>query len=233
MNIHSFNDRRNEPQNENQQPFLNNMNANPETAFYLGNQNQGDPRNESFIQMIKFNFCPTASLKSFTILLGITLFVFFIIQIIVDGINLKGELLEIKLTGPLSSHLIIDTTTKSKKMQLWRYLTSLLLSPNLSLLVTFLIIILFFLSFFERFMGSKQIALIFLLSNLLVNLLIGIIGTYKTSLGSIAGVFGVFGSGVSYLVINYSRMESSQNLRYIFSCNLVFVIIIGKSYKLN
>lgn len=232
MNIHGLGDRRDdEPQNGNRQPFFGNRGNDQSSAYFLGNQNQGDPRNESFIQMIKVNFCPTATMKSFTILLMICLLVFYILQMCVDGINLQGELLEVKIDGVLTTHLMIDTRSSTTHREIWRYFTALLLTPNLNTIISFSIIIIFFISFFERFMGMSQTAMIFIFSSLLINFFVGVIGTFDTYMGCMGGVFGIFGSGVSYLCINYSRMESNQNLRYIFSCNLIFVVIIGKFNK--
>jgi membrane associated rhomboid family serine protease len=230
MNIHGLGDRRDdEPQNGNRQPFFGNQGNDQTSAFLLGNQNQGDPREESFVKMLKVNFCPTATMKSFTILLMICLLICYIIQMCVDGINLQGELLEVKIDGALTSHLMIDTRTPTTKKEIWRYFTCLLLTPNLNTIISFCIIIIFFISFFERFMGMTQTALIFICSSLLINFFIGVVSSVDTYMGCMGGVFGIFGSGVSYLCINYSRMDSSPNLRYIFSCNLIFVVIIGKS----
>ena len=43
-----------------------------------------------------------------------------------------------------------------------------------------------------------------------------------------AGIAGIFGGTLAYFILNYSRLESVPNLRYMFGCQLVFVIILGK-----
>lgn len=58
-----------------------------------------DPRKETFFQMLKFNMCPTLKFFSFCTLMTLALTIIYIIELFVDGINWKGEFLEINHTG--------------------------------------------------------------------------------------------------------------------------------------
>lgn len=49
----------------------------------------------------------------------------------------------------------------------------------------------------------------------------------KNKIGGYAGIFGIFGGALSFLIVNYSRMDSMPQVRYIFSCQLIFVVIWG------
>lgn len=148
---------------------------------------------------------------------------------------MDGQFLEVNKTGNFTNNLMIITSDSSKKQQVWRYFTAIFLTQDLNTLVTIIVILFFFVSLFERFMGNLCVAIVFFCSSVVMNFFIGSFYSVDFFFGCMSGIFGIFGCGISYIIINYSRMDSNPNLRYIFICNLVFVIIIGKSpssYKL-
>lgn len=73
----------------------------------------------------------------------------------------------------MTSHLALNNTTTQLKHQIWRYFVCYLLTPDLSSLITLVIIMFFFVTMFERFMGNICIAVVFFASNILVNFFMG------------------------------------------------------------
>lgn len=65
-------------------------------GMFGGDEDTGvDPRKETFFQMLKINLCPTLKFFSFCTLMAIGLTVIYIIELAVDGVNWKGQFLEI------------------------------------------------------------------------------------------------------------------------------------------
>jgi hypothetical protein len=96
MNIHGLNNRDEEnPPQGNQRPLMGNGGGqNGGNPFTMGMQNNTtDPRQETFIQMIYLNFCPSAMLKSFVVYISLTLLIVFIVQL---GVGKKILLLFVK-----------------------------------------------------------------------------------------------------------------------------------------
>ena len=67
----------------------------------------------------------------------------------------------------------MNTTTSKFKHEIWRYFLSYLLTPDLNSLISIVIILFFFVSMFERFLGNACVAILFFSSNILVNFFIG------------------------------------------------------------
>jgi hypothetical protein len=82
MNLHTLGNRDEENQNRgNRQPLVGGNNGIPNMGFGNMNNQNHDPRNESFIQMIHINFCPSAIFKSFVVYISLLLLVIYIIQL--------------------------------------------------------------------------------------------------------------------------------------------------------
>lgn len=106
MNVHTFGDRRDEENNRegqnmgyfgsNRQPLVgqrgtnNNQGGNNMGQGLLGQMTgfNGDPREETFLQMIVINFCPLAAFKSFITYFSIFITLIFIIQLSVGKTNI-------------------------------------------------------------------------------------------------------------------------------------------------
>ena len=73
----------------------------------------------------------------------------------------------------MTSFFELKNSTPSERHQIWRYFFSYLLTPNLNYLISLVIIMFFFVSLFERFLGNSSVAIIFFASNILVNFFLG------------------------------------------------------------
>ena len=79
----------------------------------------------------------------------------------------------------MTSNLAINTTNKKLKHEIWRYFFSYLLTRDLNDLISMVIILFFFVSMFERFLGNAVVAILYFSSNILVNFFIGSFFTGK------------------------------------------------------
>ena len=153
MNLHGISDN-----NNNERTRLN-ANRAGMSMFYLNSneqnqQNSKDPRAESFLYALKINFCSTLKLKSFVVIFILISIFFFILQRIIDGIEIPGELLQIQKDGPYSSHLDLDYQMLQSG-QLWRLLTFFLGFQDMKQWVSVTIMSLFFVTMVESVHGIK------------------------------------------------------------------------------
>lgn len=114
-----------------------------------------DPRTETFIYALKVNFCSTLKWKSFVVVFLLILLVLFIIQRIIDGIYLEGELLQVKPDGTYTSFMSIKFESLSKG-EIWRLFTGLLGFIHMQQFVSILIFSLFFVTMVESVQGLKK-----------------------------------------------------------------------------
>jgi hypothetical protein len=119
------------------------------------NQNSKDPRSETFLYALRINFCSTLRLKSFVAIFIFFSIFFFILQRIIDGIQIPGELLQAKASGKYTSALGLSIE-KLHSGQLWRLLTVFMGFLNLSQWVSLTIISLFFVTMVESVHGLKR-----------------------------------------------------------------------------
>ena len=116
MNIHRLNENRDEENNNprqggggffgsNNQPLMNGgqnggQNSNGMSGGLMGQMSgfAGDPRKETFLQMIVINFCPLAAFKSFITYFSIFIAVIFIVQLSVGKRRFSLFIFLVKLT---------------------------------------------------------------------------------------------------------------------------------------
>ena len=129
------------------------------SLFYANPQDQSpgpskDPRSETFLYALKINFCSTLRLKSFVAFFIFASIFFFVLQRIVDGIQIPGELLQVKISGKYTSALDLNFA-KIHSGQIWRLFTVFLGYLHLSQWVSLTIISLFFVTMVESVHGLK------------------------------------------------------------------------------
>ena len=125
--------------------------ANPEDQQ---TQTSKDPRSETFLYALKINFCSTLRWKSFVVIFIIFSLFFFILQRIIDGIQIPGELLQVKSSGKYSSAMGLNVE-KIKIGQIWRLLSVFMGYYHLQQWVSLTIISLFFVTMVESVHGIK------------------------------------------------------------------------------
>jgi membrane associated rhomboid family serine protease len=99
-------------------------------------------------------------------------------------------------------------------MEWWRPLTSLLFSSSAEQLLSNVINILGWIVFMEIFMKSLRCTFIFFLSGITGSLLAIAMDKGNTLfLGASCGLFGLYGSLLSFLLFNWKKMDHEQNPR--------------------
>ena len=129
-----------------------------------------DPREETFTDMIRLNFCPQLTFYSFSVIFSLILFRAFFIQIVVDGLDRNKIAKEFLPVNPLSSitgGLSNNYNDISERGQLWRFATSLLIHMNAYHLFTNILSLIIWASYFETFISSKRMPFNFFTAGIL------------------------------------------------------------------
>lgn len=133
-----------------------------------------DPRSETFIDMLRLNFCPTLTFYSFSMIFAIIIVVVFGLQLGIDGIDkenpprLASEFLPIRYDGPLTEAFMLNAYKIKESYQVYRPLSSLFIHRNLAHLLSNAIMLIIWTSFFEPFLTTYKVSIIFLLAGTLI-----------------------------------------------------------------
>ena len=227
-NVHDLNDRAQEFNVRNDESAFKDV-PNWETLSFKTKEPVLDPLNEGFFYMLRLNFCPLLTWLSFIVFLSITLVIIFFVQLRVDGFQPKPkEFLEVKDKGKFSNWGTTNLQMIKEKNQYYRVLASLFLHSGGAHLISNLIMIIIWGSFLEGLMKPLRTCFIFLLAGIFGNLASALASRGKyDSLGASTGVFGFFGAGIGYLMVNWIRMKHRRSPRGMFLCVLIIVILLN------
>ena len=136
------------------------MLVSPMSEFYINQKDvptrdQSKPERENFCQMLRNNVCPVFSIKSAVGAFLIFMTVIFILQRIIDHLEIPGTFLLVKKTGSFSSNVGLNYV-KIAKGQLWRLLTGSLGWVDLSQWFSISIFTLFFMTNIQYVLGLKR-----------------------------------------------------------------------------
>lgn len=188
-----------------------------------------DPLNENFFYAIRTNFCPLLTWLSFTVFLTFLLIITFIIQLKLDGLQPKPkEFLELKDKGMTSNWGTTNFDRIKKDRHYYRVFVSLFLHSSFGHVVSNILMIIIWGSFLEGLLKPFRTMCIFLFSGIYGNVLSAIAsgGKYE-SLGASTGVFGYFGAGFGYLMVNWPRMRHYRSPRGSVLCILTIVTLMN------
>lgn len=110
---------------------------NRETPRYFGlissSDNTKRPRDENCWDMFKLNFCPRLRCFSLTVIIIVTLFTVFILQLAIDGLDRSGDLLQVKSNDQteIFSRLALNGGKVYGHWQLWRIVSCIILHLSL------------------------------------------------------------------------------------------------------
>ena len=121
---------------------------------------------------------------------------------------------------------------QDKRYEIWRLVSNSFVHSNLSHVLSNLIIFLYSGYLLEYNIGFFKTMTVFVSSTLIGNLTILNLNPYVTVIGCSHSVFGIIGSNLSNVIINYDVMSVSEIYLYLFSVSL-FVGIELLSYFLN
>lgn len=134
---------------------------------------------------------------------------------------------------------MVDQRDPKLKKQIWRYFLSLFLSRDLHHLISLILNLFLFSSFFERFLGNLLVIIIFLGSNVFVNFFVGGCLNCKSGLsnfqagyffGGFYGISGIYGAFLAFFVQNFRLFRPNSNMKAVLLLNSVFVIVFGTFY---
>ena len=188
-----------------------------------------DPLNEGFFYMLRANFCPLLTWLSFTVFLAFLLVITFIVQLRVDGLEPKPkEFLQLNEKGFFSIWGTTNIDKIRKHNHYYRVFVSLFLHSSFGHVVSNILMVIIWGSFLEGFLKPFRTACIFLLSGVYGNVMSAIAsgGKYE-SLGASTGIFGYFGAGFGYLMVNWPRMRHYRSPRGMVLCILLIITLIN------
>lgn len=194
-----------------------------------------DPRTETFFDMLRLNMCPQLTLFSFTVIFAIFLMLIFGLQLGIDGIardngtytRARAEFLPIETNGKLTGALSNKNTKIKENYQLYRPLTSLIVHNNFDHIVSNSIMLIIWASYFEVFLGKFRTPLIFVITGVIGNLgSAAFDGPTGNALGASTGLFGIVGSIIGYLILNWNNMSYPGSPRTSLIIQLVFILLL-------
>ena len=185
--------------------------------------------------MIRFNMCPQLALWSFAVLFAIGLVVVFGVQLGVDGIardkgtfaRAKEEFLPIELKGTFTGALSNDNTKIKQSHQLYRPLTALIVHQSFFHILSTIFMLVIWTSYFEIYMGSYRTPIVFVLSGMIGHLAsFAFDGPAATAMGAAAGLFGIIGAMIGYIILNWNNMNYAASPRLILVLYVVLILLI-------
>jgi membrane associated rhomboid family serine protease len=199
----------------------------------LGNPTQitEDPRNETFLDMLRRNMSSNLTIDRLSLRLVMVLLVVFLLQVIIDGLErsaLGFYFLPIDVTGSLTSTLGCRYDDFMLVFPAIRYVTALFLNQNAEILLGNCLQIIIWVTLVETMLPPTQVKAAFLAGGGL-GYALGLLGSPSTLpfLGTSPGTFGVFGGAVGHLIFNWRNMDKAPQLRSTWGCWLVMIIIFS------
>jgi membrane associated rhomboid family serine protease len=162
-NIHGLRDL----EDNNRTPLVNQNNQPRRAPFVVFNDNKINPRDESFWYMIRMYLLSRVHFFSFGILASLFFLVIFILQIIIDGVDIemaRMELLPINWFGPLTSRMFDGYTFVWINREYYRLVSSLIVHGNFAHVFGNTVSLVVWVNIFTGLISDFKILQIFLLS---------------------------------------------------------------------
>lgn len=203
--------------------------SDPSNAF-LETKPTKNPMEESFSDMLQYNIFSSLKWYSFATILTILLILVFIAQVTFDGLmsdKLSEIFLPVKIDKTFTVVMTTDFDSIKKRLQLWRFFSSLIVHRNAMHLFSNLVSVLIWASLFERIISPWKIPVYFILGGSIGNIIAAaILGKASVFLGVSAGVFGIFGGVLGYLIYNWKNMER-YNGRVMWMFMIIFIVVFS------
>ena len=156
-------------------------------------------------------------------------------MLICNGINIDGQLLEVKTDeGSIYSYLSVDQEKIYKNYKIWRYFSAIFVHLSLLHILMNSLTTVIFGSLIESIIGFEIFAIIYLGS--------GIGGTYmssammdrfSSSVGASGAIMGIIVSLIGILVVNWKVLEKAKALRCMMVCMVMMVVILMLLFSLG
>lgn len=190
-----------------------------------------DPRNETFWDMLYINLFPNLKFFSFTIFLSFALLIIFTVHLILSGINMPGQFLEI--LNIRQSILVLDLEHFING-HFYRLITAAFVHSSMPALGNSIIILFIWISSIEHSFGIIRTFIIFCITAVTANLFGLMFASYDIFLsGADAGVFGLLGAALGYILFNWKRLNDRDNSRlslfWMVALICIFSMLFGSS----
>lgn len=196
----------------------------------MNDSNRKDPRDETFLDMLHYNFCPTLRLNSLTGIMTPFLILLFILSLVLSGINTQGEFLEVE-GGTFFSAISQNGYKIRVEHQYHRLITAMFFHLTFLHIVMNCISLLIWGSFIESFVGTNKFAIIYFVSGLTGNLMSVVChkGLYYNSVGASGCLMGVTAAIVGMLILNWMALGEGQyrEARGSLTCIVIIITIFA------
>jgi len=218
---------RRDEEDEAGRPLLGNQGATGNVPFMVTIRQEGDPRKETFTDMMKFACCPTLTWKSFTAFITIVDIVMYIITLSVNG-GPNTKCLEFLCPKGITLDQFGERDNSEIKYnyELWRFITPIFLHAHFLHIFFNAASQLMFGSQVELMLGSFRLVVFYILCGVGGNVLGGLI-TQNPAVGASTSISGFLGLFVAYLILNWKRLSSDTKcflgimIGYIVMMNLL------------
>lgn len=191
--------------------------------------NDKNPREESFWDMVHLTFCPTFKFMSFLFIVSVVNLICYTVSLTLDGIDTQGQFLSLKL-GNILDKFGMRPTKIINDYQLWRLITPIFLHLNLSHIVMNSFTLVFWGSMVEYFIEWKKCAIIYLFAGICGNMISAIFSsnTY-VSVGASGAITGVIMALLGMYILAYKALghPALKKIREMMCCMVMMVVMFN------
>jgi membrane associated rhomboid family serine protease len=186
-----------------------------------------DPRDESFIDTLYNNLCPQLTFYSFSVFASIAYAIIFALQLVLSGVEYRGEFLEVNKTSLTSIFLLFHGGVTGSK-QIWRIFTCNLVHSSLPSLVNVCILLIIWVSFLERIFGVYRTLIIFALTSVAGNAF-GVLfaASGEVIMGGSVGIFGLLGASLGFMLYNWKTIQNKRFSRLYLFWMITFIVVFS------
>ena len=185
-------------------------------------ENNGNPRQESFGAFLKNTCCPSFQVYSVVFIISIIDVVIFIATLCFGIKKDANELLS--PTFNTLDKFGMKIPQKIQKGQVWRWITFGVLHANLIHLVVNLFSQVIIGSYLERTIGHIRTLLLYVLSSIGGGIFSCLVSG-ASGVGASVAIFGMLGAYFGYMIVNWNYLDRTLGPMNKF-CNLIFMIFI-------
>lgn len=178
--------------------------------------------------MIHINLCPNLKFYSFSIFFSIFLILIFVIQLIFSGLNVRGKFLE-PHRRYLTEWMLLEKSFIVAYYEYYRFFTATLAHRDMPCLSNSIILLIVWGSTMEYSFMIPRTIVTFFVTSVMGNAF----GLYfatpyeEVFMGADAGIFGLLGAGLGYIIYNWLRIRSSTSSKLSMFFMVTFIISLS------
>ena len=189
-----------------------------------------NPRQENFWQMLRFSFCPSLSLRSFTALITIFDIIMYIITLAFGGLAIPSLFLS-PTCYTLETFGAQNAYAQQQQYQVWRFITPVFLHANFIHILFNMFSQLLLGSMIEKQIGVRTMVMCYFLSAIGGNLLSSIVSPQIISVGASTAIVGMIGMMVASIILNWSHIPPM--IRNLMLCMIFMMILFNLVFSMG